>query len=212
MLPRVYFHKPSDYYKYAATHGVKAMYAEAYPNWGEGPKLYLALKLMWDPEQNLSTLLNDWYAMAVSQKAAPYLAAYYSLWENIWTVRIPNSHWFLNLGGQFLAFNCPEYLDWITFDDMEKSRKLLESAVNNANTNKENIHAKYLIKSFEYYDASVLSFLGVERNKRQPGKNTEYYIKLNNRRYQLVREFQNNYILMHPLRFDERYEYLLWRP
>jgi hypothetical protein len=212
MLPRVYFHKNSDYYQYAAAHGVKAMYAEAYPNWGEGPKLYIALKLMWDPEQDVSSLLNDWYMMAVGKKAAPYLAQYYRHWENFWTIRIPKSHWFSNLGGQFLAFNSPEYLDWTTFDDMEKSRRLLESAAINAKTDKEKRRANYLLQAFEYYEASALSYLGVKRGKRQSGKDLDDYIKLNNRRYQLVKAFQKDPVLSHPLRFDERYEYLSWNP
>jgi hypothetical protein len=211
MLPRVYFNKRSGYYKYAKAHGVKAMYAEAYPNWGEGPKLYIVLKLMWDPDQDVSSLLTEWYAMAVGEKAAPYLAAYYRHWEHFWTVRIPKGSWFKK-SGQFLAFNSPEYLDHTTFDDLGKSRSLLETTVNNTETYREKLRAKYLTKSFEYYEASALAYLGVEGGKRQPGKNIEYYAKLNNRRYELVREFQKDPVLMHPLRFDERYKHLSWRP
>jgi hypothetical protein len=50
LIPRVYFHKMADYYRYGYGNGVRAMYAEAYPNWGEGPKLYVALKLQWNPK------------------------------------------------------------------------------------------------------------------------------------------------------------------
>ena len=38
-VPRVWFHHMADYYRFGHEHGVRAMYAEAYPNWGEGPKL-----------------------------------------------------------------------------------------------------------------------------------------------------------------------------
>lgn len=202
MLPRVYFHKRLEYYKYAATHGVRAMYAEAYPNWGEGPKLYITLKLLWNPDQDVSELLNEWYVTAVGEKAAPYLAAYYKLWENFWTERIPKGHWFKK-GSQFLAFNYPEYLDQVAFDDIEKSRYLLESVVNNAQTEKEKIRARYLIDAFDYYEACALSYLGLKMGVRQTGKNIEYYQKLNNRRYELVKKFQKDIVLNHPIRFDD---------
>jgi hypothetical protein len=210
MLPRVYFHKNAEYLRYAADQGVKAMYAEAYPNWGEGPKLYMIAKLMWNPEQDLSSLLNDWYIMAVGKKAAPYLEQYYQQWERFWTIRVPNSRWFSNMGGQFLAFHTPEYLDWVTFNDMEKSRKLLETVVTKAKTDQEKKRANYIMKSFEYYEASALSYLGLEREKRQPGKNIDHYKKLNNRRYELVEEFENDPVLLHPIRFDKHNKYLSW--
>lgn len=212
MLPRVYFHKLSDYYKYAAAHGVKAMYAEAYPNWGEGPKLFLALKLLWDPEHDVSTLLREWYAAAVGEKATPCLAAYYRFWENFWTIRVPKGRWF-NKGKQYLTFDSPEYIDLVAFEDIDKSRNLLECVINNTQTKEEKKRAKYLLKSFEYYEASVLSYLGLKMGMRQPGKNIEYYQELNLRRYKLVDEFQKDFVLIHPTRFDdqERFKYFQWR-
>jgi hypothetical protein len=45
LVPRVYFHTMANYLRWGRDHGVCSIYAEAYPNWGEGPKSYLALKL-----------------------------------------------------------------------------------------------------------------------------------------------------------------------
>jgi hypothetical protein len=53
MVPRVYFHEMAKYYSYAFDNHVRAIYSEAYPNWGEGPKLYIALRLQWDPRANV---------------------------------------------------------------------------------------------------------------------------------------------------------------
>lgn len=211
MLPRVYFDKSADYYRYAATNRVKAMYAEAYPNWGEGPKLYMVLKLFWDPEQEVTKLLNDWYIRAVGEKAAPYLATYYKLWENFWTNRVPEGNWFKK-GSTYLSFYSPNYLDEVAFDDMKKSRNLLESVANFAHSKKQKKRAEYLLKSFEYYEASALSYLGLRRGMRQPGEGIEYYQSLNKRRYKLINEFQKDFLLIHPIRFDElvRFEKFLW--
>jgi hypothetical protein len=211
MLPRVYFHRMADSYRFAAEHGVNSIYAEAYPNWGEGPKYYLALKLFWNPNQDVQTLLNEWYTKAVGEIAAPYLASYFNLWENYWTERITQSPWFNN-GKFYLNFRSPEYMDLVTFDDIEKSRKLLETVLKYTHTDQERRRAKYLLRSFEYYEASTLSYLGLKRKMVQSGKSIKYYEAMNKRRYSLVNEFQKNSILMHPCRFDNpwRFEKLQW--
>jgi hypothetical protein len=38
--------------------------------------------------------LQDWYFAAVGADAAPYIAAYYKLWEEFWTKRVPRLAWF----------------------------------------------------------------------------------------------------------------------
>ena len=135
LLPRVYFHKMSEYYQYGYNHGVKAMYAEAYPNWGEGPKLYIALKLQWDPNRDVDELLKDWYLSAVGKEAAPYLVEYYDHWENFWTKRVIDSKWFTK-GGQYLGFSHPGYLDVVSYEGISKSRRLLETVLAKTKTKK----------------------------------------------------------------------------
>ncbi|MCI5159313.1 MAG: DUF4838 domain-containing protein [Candidatus Electrothrix sp. AUS1_2] len=205
MLPRVYFHTMAEYYKYAAAHGVSAMYAEAYPNWGEGPKLYVALKLQWDPDLNVDQLIHEWYEAAVGKKAAPYLAAYYRLWEEFWTDRVLVGEWFTRKKKmQYLYFGWPKYLDLVTFEDMENSRALLEIASENVETKGEKARIQYLLKAFEFYEASALSYLGFKKGMRQAGKKSAYYHMLNKRRYELVEKFDNDSVLKHPLRFDSK--------
>ena len=98
VLPRVWFHHMADYYRFGHAHGVRALYAEAYPNWGEGPKLYVSLKLQWDPGRDVDELLDDWYARCVGEQAAPDLAAYYAHWEDFWTRRVLEARWFTRGG------------------------------------------------------------------------------------------------------------------
>ncbi len=214
LLPRVYFHTMANYYKYGAAHGVNVMYAEAYPNWGEGPKLYVALKLQWNPELNIDQLLHEWYEAAVGRQAAPYLSAYYRLWEKFWTERVPKGEWFMRDKEkmQYLYFGWPIYLDQVRFKDIENSRELLEIASENVQTKGEKIRIQYLLKAFEYYEASALSYLGLKKGIRQPGKNIGYYQRLNKLRYDLVQEFEHDPVLKHSMRFDSKrfFEYFAW--
>ncbi len=161
-VPRVWFHKMGDYYRYAQAHGVRALYAEAYPNWGEGPKLYVSLKLQWDPSRNVDELLREWYVRTVGPDAADDLAAYYAHWEDFWTRRILDSKWF-SRGGQYLAFNNPGYLADVTDRDMAKSRALLESVLEKTRTPKQKARAELLMLAFEYYEASALAYAGERR-------------------------------------------------
>lgn len=158
-VPRVWFHEMAEYYRFGHANGVRAMYAEAYPNWGEGPKLYVSLKLQWDPKQDVDTLLRDWYARAVGPDAAADLAAYYAHWEDFWTRRILDSKWF-SRSGQYLAFYSPAYLADVTEEDVVKSRGWLESAVAKARTAPQKARAKLLLRAFEYYEASAYAYSG----------------------------------------------------
>jgi len=160
-LPRIYFHTMADYYRYGSMHGVKVMYAEAYPNWGEGPKLYVTLKLQWNPALDVDSLLRDWYEKAVGKEAAFYLAAYYKIWEKFWTQTILKSEWFTPTG-QYLAFGDPDYLRMIT-DEVAESRQLLESVVAKTRTLDQRTRANIMLRAFEYYEASAISYLGLKK-------------------------------------------------
>jgi hypothetical protein len=202
LLPRVYFHKMAEYYKFGYEAGVRGMYAEAYPNWGEGPKLYLALKLMWNPNTDVDAVLNEWYDAAVGEKAAPFLKAYFDHWEQFWTLRVKNSTWF-SVKGTWLNFKDPSYLDVVTYDDIQQSRQWLELALGNAETGKQKARAALILKAFEYYEASVIAYLGVVKGQYFPGKDLAYHIEMNDKRHELVEEFDQDPVLVHPRRFDD---------
>ncbi len=158
-LPRVWFHHMAGYYRFGYEHGVRALYAEAYPNWGEGPKLYVSLKLQWDPYRDVDELLRDWYVRAVGNDAADDLAAYYAHWEDFWTRRILESQWFTK-SGQYLRFYDPAYLADVTEADVTKSRALLERVVQKAGTPDQKARAGLLMLAFEYYEASAVAYSG----------------------------------------------------
>ncbi len=156
-VPRVWFHHMADYYRFGHGNGVRALYAESYPNFGEGPKLYVSLKLQWDPHRDVDELLDEWYERCVGPDAAADLEAYYAHWEDFWTRRILDSAWFSE-GGQYLRFYDPSYLADVAPEEAAESRRLLESALAKTKTDKQRARAELLLRAFEYYEASVLAY------------------------------------------------------
>ena len=212
-LPRVWFHQMADYYRFGHAHGVRALYAEAYPNWGEGPKLYVSLKLQWDPRQDVDALLRDWYVRTVGEDAAEDLAAYYAHWEDFWTRRILQSPWF-SKSGQYLRFNVPGYLADITEDDVTKSRAWLEAAVAKAKTPLQKARAELLLRAFEYYEASAYAHPEFGKADQTSVEDEEDALRMLDRgrravamsakRQKLMEEFAGHPVLVHPIDFDRR--------
>jgi uncharacterized protein DUF4838 len=151
IIPRVYFHQMAENLRYGYNNKLRYYYAEAYPtaDWREGPKLYILLKLLWNPNQDVDKLLKEWCELAVGKKAAGSLLAYYSLWENFWTQRIPKTQWFQkNRHGTFLPFRGYGYLTALTTKDMTTAEQLLRNTVNTAETKQEKARAQFFLKGF----------------------------------------------------------------
>ena len=213
-VPRVWFHQMADYYRFGHANGVRALYAEAYPNWGEGPKLYVSLKLQWDPHQDVDLLLKDWYVRAVGPDAADDLAAYYALWEDFWTRRILESKWFTK-GGQYLRFTDPSYLADVTEKDVTTSRTLLEQVVQKAKTPAQQARARLLLAAFEYYEASAVAYRGnrlsgellvqTEAEALDSLSQGERCLRMAKKRQQvLMKEYPKYPALLHGIDFNRR--------
>ncbi|MDF2671042.1 MAG: hypothetical protein K0R67_3348 [Paenibacillus sp.] len=207
-VPRVYIHKMAENYQYGQEHGVIGHVAELYPNWGEGPKPWVSAKLQWNPDQNVDQLLNDWYVSAVGEEAAPYLQQYYEYWEQFWTTRIFTSDWYRewaddSVRNNYLPFIDQRYLSMVTKEDITVSRQLLEQAVANTATDKQRIRAELLLRSYEFYEASALSYSRSE--SVQPPANEQAALEMLNdirtslemaeKRERLLEEFTGHPIL-----------------
>jgi hypothetical protein len=156
LVPRVYPHLMGEYYRFAHRNGVRGLTAEAYPNFGEGPKLYVSLRLQWDPERDVDQLLDEWYTLAVGAEAAPHIRKYYAHWETFWTRTTLQSKWWPK-GRQYLPFNVPTYLADVPVGDMATCRGWLEKAVALA-SGEQRVRAQLLLRAFEYYEASVTAY------------------------------------------------------
>ena len=215
-LPRVYMHHQAEYVRWAHEAGVRAWYSEAYPNWGEGPKLYVLLKLLWDPDGDTDALLTDWYRRAVGPEAAPALADYYAHWEDFWTRRAPASDWWRDRG-QYLPFSRPDYLAAVTEEEIEESRRLLEAVVARTQTADQKARAELLLRAFEYYRASALAYLAEVRPTPAPtGEAAEALdraaraLGMAEKRRRLALEvFPKDPVLRHPIPIDGRHGSLL---
>ncbi|MBP1990670.1 DUF4838 domain-containing protein [Paenibacillus eucommiae] len=209
LVPRMYPHLMADNFLKAQELDVSVQYAEIYPNWGEGPKGWVTAKLMWDPTLNVDDLLQEWYERAVGEEAATDLAAYYELWEDFWTVRVQQSEWFQQSKDRiYMDFTNPSYLKLVTMGDISQSRLLLESALAKAVTVKQKARAALLLRAFEYYEASAISYLNslseVDPNGNVQDALESLFSEDTNgvwidKRNQLLEEFKNDPVLLHPI-------------
>jgi hypothetical protein len=64
--------------------GVRAFYAETYANWAlDGPKPWLAAKLLWSPERNPAELLDQYYREFWAEAAEP-MRGFFAVAERTW--------------------------------------------------------------------------------------------------------------------------------
>jgi len=197
MMPRIYTNTMKDYISYASNNNIYAYYAEAYPNWGEGPKLYIFMKLLWDSKLDQNKLLEEWCVAAVGTKASKDLISYYRIWESIWT-KSANIGWFNSNKREMLNFDRPEYLYIVNERDIEQLRGLITSVNANAVTPEQKERAKVLYRAFEYYEASILSYFN--RNNTNDASKKNIY---NEKRKSLFKEFESDILLVQPVPFSK---------
>ncbi|HID05802.1 MAG TPA: DUF4838 domain-containing protein, partial [Armatimonadetes bacterium] len=94
VIPRVFFHISAEAIKFCHSIGVTAWYAEIYSNWAlDGPKAWLASQLLWDSDQRVDELLNDYYRNFFGRAAEP-MQAYFALCERQWMRQRGAGRWF----------------------------------------------------------------------------------------------------------------------
>ncbi|HWL52584.1 MAG TPA: DUF4838 domain-containing protein [Chthoniobacteraceae bacterium] len=167
-LPRVYFNEMAEYLRWARNHNVRYYYAEAYPNWtGEGPKMWLMMKLLWNPDRDVDALLDDWCRHAVGAKAAPYLKAYFRNWETFWVEDAATSSWMVD-GKTYCNFADPGYLAHVSPEFLAKSEGLLKQAADQPKSPEERDRMKLIEKMWLYYRDGVITYQAEERAKAHP--------------------------------------------
>lgn len=208
VLPRVYNQVMGANFRYGFEQNVIAYFAELLPNWGEGPKPWIMARLQWNPLQNVDALLRDWYERAVGPEAAGALKAFYDHWEHFWTVRVRATNWFQHRKTVvYFNFNSAAYLSIVTDEEIAACRSLLEAVVAKAVTARQKARARLLLRAFEYYEASALSY----PKEQEPPASEDAALALLERatdrladklhyarkRMELVAEFQSHEVLRH---------------
>jgi hypothetical protein len=91
IVPRLYIKDFAAMLRHALSCGADGFYAEVYPNWGlEGPKLWVAEKLLWDPAQDPGALLDRWCAALFGEAAGP-MREYFDRLERAWAEQRPSN-------------------------------------------------------------------------------------------------------------------------
>ena len=158
-LPRVFFKYQAEHIKWFAKNKGEVGFVEAMPNFGQGPHLYMYLKLLYDPNIDVETTLEEWYIAAVGKEAAPYLKKYYELWNKFWDGPARKSPWYKSVKYVYLSLGIDgSYHNAVPSDLAGKCRLLMEKVVTNANQYGDAGQKKrafYLMKAFELYEASI---------------------------------------------------------
>ncbi len=164
-VPRFFPHAEQKALVWGAEHQVKYYYAEATPNWGEGPNIWVLSKLIWNPRQDVDSLLADWYQAAVGLQAAPKLAEYYRLWEKFWGEDILASRWY-SATNLWADYTNDMYLVDVPLKYLEQSDRLMDEVVALADTPVRKERAEVLRRMWKIYQASTLARQGDELWKR----------------------------------------------
>jgi len=97
---------------------------------------------------------------------------------------------------------------------IKQSRQYLESAISKTKTHDQKMRANLLLRAFEYYEASVYTYLSSQKYNKMISDETEAleFIRLTlqggamaGKRTKLLDDFENDSVLMHPLSIDEKY-------
>jgi len=161
LVPRMYTATMGEVYHHAGEHHVYSQTSELFPNWGEGPKAWIYGKLLWNPSADVAALAVEWCRRTAGDAAAPHLAAYFDLWEEIWRDRVPHTVWFTaarDAQNPYFYFQYGDYLEVVTAADVAAARGHLEAARDATTTAAQRARVTMLLRSFEYYEASALSF------------------------------------------------------
>ena len=144
--------------RWGAANGVIHYYAEALPSddWHTGPMLWLILKLVWDPEQNVDALLDDWCRAAVGDDAAPCLRKWYQACSDFWELEVPRTAFFreprLYLG------RSSGYLDAMPPDWPDRMKPILDEMVERASSDRK-ARAEAIRKTFLDREAAIRTYL-----------------------------------------------------
>lgn len=93
LVPRPTLYAVAQSIPFAHQAGVRAFYAEVYPNWGlDGAKAWLAAELLWDATAKPEDLLETYYRDFWREAAGP-MREYFALCEQQWLNQPKPSYW-----------------------------------------------------------------------------------------------------------------------
>ena len=159
-LPRVYFSEQRDMTRFIRDHKGEGAFTErSYFTLNEGPKIYMFLKLLENPDLDIEKTLSDWCVACVGKDAAPSLRAYYSFWEGFWRTKATKTPWWQSRSAPYLMLgHFGTYMYGLEPKDMPHCRQLMERVVHLAEQHGEpdqKIRARMQMKCFEWSEAAA---------------------------------------------------------
>ncbi len=137
LFPRIYFHEQAELFKMAHRYNVRGVFIEGKDFFGmEGPKHYLNAKLLWNINDDVDALLEEWCESYGGKEAAPFLLEYFGFWEEYWQREdIKKTGWFSSSTATYLQLGEQgTYTYALQKGDMAKLRELIEKAAEAAET------------------------------------------------------------------------------
>ena len=171
VLPRTNFKAFAEQVSWAYKHGARHYYGESYPGkeWTEGPKLYLLIKLLWDPTADRHAILREWYICCVGAKAAPYLQKYYENLEKFWTEDVLKTAWFQERR-VYPAFGSTAYLEAYSAEKLNENAELLKKCALLAETPLQKARAEYFLQLFMKRKGVIEAFWQAQAVRKNAAK------------------------------------------
>ena len=134
----------------------------------EGPKLYLISKFLWDSNQDMKKLENEWYVRCVGEKAAPYLKAYYKVWNDYYTGdRVMQTPWFQSAPATYMSYYDYSNIYGLRESDIQAADAAMKQVVALAETAQEKeradllaLHWRYSLLRLRMLGAGIYDFKG----------------------------------------------------
>lgn len=128
LLPRNYPRLMAEALRFYDDIGAVAMTNESWPTWWyAGPMMYARAKLMWDPQQDVGPILDDYYSGMFGPAREPMARLYERFEEVMHTER--EGRWFYGINSvpDQIALWTPEQLD-DSLTDLAEARRLAQTA------------------------------------------------------------------------------------
>ena len=150
-VPRMYLPVHLDMLKYMAEHKAKFYYGQSWTvDAHEGPKQYLIAKLLWNGRQDVKKLEEEWYVRCVGEKAAPYLKAYFKVWNDYFAGRAKLTPWFKSAPTVYMTYNDVSCVYALRESDIQAADRAMKQVAALAGTDQEKQRAEVLMRLWRH--------------------------------------------------------------
>ena len=168
VIPRGWYHVMAESLRYGRENNVRYYYAEAYSQekWLDGPKLYVTLKLLWNPDLDVDKELDVWCTAVVGAEAGTFLRQYYDFWEDYWTRRLPKMQGYFHNGALLpsVVYGSMAYLELLTSSDLDRTQRLIDAVLEHAGPGKQRQRARYFAERHVESMRKVKAHLAINRD------------------------------------------------